>query len=73
MSLVMNWPRTQRSGGNVYPVECLNVNDQWCKDFAKYVMTQAEGSAQDKEDIEYQLRPEDYEAMPELAMKSAEA
>ena len=60
-------------GGNVYPVECLNVNDQWCKDFAKYVMTQAEGSAQDKEDIEYQLRPDDYEAMPELAMKSAEA
>ena len=60
-------------GGNVYPVECLNVNDQWCKDFAKYVMTQAEGSAQDKEDIEYQLRPDDYEAMPELEMKSAEA
>ena len=60
-------------GGNVYPVECLNVNDQWCKDFAKYVMTQAEGSAQDKEDIEYQLRPEDYEAMPELSMNSPEA
>ena len=60
-------------GGNVYPVECLNVNDQWCKDFAKYVMTQAEGSAQDKEDIEYQLHPDDYEAMPELEMKSAEA
>ena len=55
-------------GGNVHPVKCLNTNDQWCKDFAKYVMTQAEGSAQDKEDIEYQMKAEDYDHMPELAM-----
>ena len=55
-------------GGNVHPVECLNTNEQWCKDFAKYVMTQAEGSAQDKEDIEYQMKAEDYDHMPELAM-----
>ena len=58
-------------GGNVYPVECLNTNEQWCKDFAKYVMTQAEGSAQDKEDIEYQLKAEDYDQMPELAMNQS--
>ena len=44
---------------------------QWCKDFAKYVMTQAEGSAQDKEDIEYQLKAEDYDQMPELAMNQS--
>ena len=58
-------------GGNVYPVECLNTNEQWCKGFAKYVMTQAEGSAQDKEDIEYQLKSEDYDHMPELAMNQS--
>ena len=58
-------------GGNVYPVECLNTNEQWCKDVAKYVMTQAEGSAQDKEDIEYQLKAEDYDHMPELVMNQS--
>ena len=58
-------------GGNVYPVECLNTNEQWCKDFAKYVLAQAEGSAQDKEDIEYQLAAEDYDHMPELAMNQS--
>ncbi len=56
-------------GGNIYPVECLNVNEQWCKDFAKYTFTQAEGSAQDKEDLEYQLAVSDYEEMPVLVMQ----
>ena len=56
-------------GGNAYPVECLNTNEQWCKDFAKYVMTQAEGS-QDKEDIEYQLEGR-HDQMPELAMNQS--
>ena len=55
-------------GGNVHPVECLNVNQQWCKDFAMYTFTQAEGSAQQKEDIEYQLDASDYENMPQLTM-----
>tara|TARA_Y100000766_G_scaffold72083_1_gene60569 strand:- start:1580 stop:2740 length:1161 start_codon:yes stop_codon:yes gene_type:complete len=55
-------------GGNVYPVECLNVNQQWCKDFAMYTFTQAEGSAQQKEDLEYQLDASDYEQMPQLTM-----
>ena len=56
-------------GGNIYPVECLNTDEQWCKDFALYTYTQAEGSAQAKEDIEYQLTPSDYEAMPPLQME----
>ena len=56
-------------GGNIYPVECLNVNEQWCKDFAKYTFTQAEGSAQDKEDIEYQLQASDYVEMPSLVLE----
>lgn len=56
-------------GGNIYPVECLNTDEQWCKDFALYTYTQAEGSAQDKEDIEYQLAASDYESMPPLHMK----
>jgi len=55
-------------GGNVYPVECLNVYEQWCKDFAMYTFTQAEGSAQQKEDLEYQLEASDYEKMPQLTM-----
>ena len=55
-------------GGNIYPVDCLNTNEQWCKDFAKYTFTQAEGSAQDKEDLEYQLQASDYEEMPVLVM-----
>ncbi len=55
-------------GGNVYAVDCLNVNQQWCKDFAMYTYTQAEGSAQQKEDLEYQLDASDYEQMPELTM-----
>jgi ferrochelatase len=55
-------------GANVHTVECLNVDAQWCRDFAKYTLTQAEGSAQDKEDIEYILKPEDYEEMPPLSL-----
>ena len=47
--------KAKELGGNIYPVECLNTNKNWCKDFAKYTFTQAEGSAQDKEDIEYRL------------------
>ena len=56
-------------GGNIYPVECLNTDEQWCKDFALYTFTQAEGSAQDKEDIEYQLTAEDYVKMPPQDME----
>ena len=56
-------------GGNVHPVECLNTNEQWCKDFALYTFTQAEGSAQDKEDLEYQLTASDYVSMPPLKME----
>jgi ferrochelatase len=58
-------------GGNVHPVECLNTNEQWCKDFAQYVFVQAEGSAQEKEDIEYQLKAEDYDHLPALAMNQS--
>jgi ferrochelatase len=55
-------------GGNIYPVDCLNADEQWCMDFARYTFTQAEGSAQDKEDIEYQLKAADYNQMPTLVM-----
>ena len=55
-------------GGMLYPIECLNMNAQWCEDFARYTYTQAEGSAQDKEDLEYMLRPEDYTRMPPQIM-----
>jgi len=55
-------------GGNVYPVECLNTNEQWCKDFAKYTLTQAEGSAQDKENIEYVVDSKYYKKMPKQVM-----
>ena len=57
-------------GGNIYPIECLNTNNEWCKDFAKYTFTQAEGSAQDKDDIEYQLTSADYDEMKPQKMKS---
>ena len=55
-------------GGNIFTVECLNADAEWCKDFAFYTFIQAEGSAQDKEDIEYQLSTKDYEKMPVLIM-----
>lgn len=55
-------------GGTIHAVDCLNVHEQWCKDFAQYTFTQAEGSAQDKEDLEYQLQATDYAAMPALKM-----
>ena len=58
-------------GGNIYPVECLNTNNNWCKDFAKYTFTQAEGSAQDKEDIEYQLDDKYYKNMPKQIMNKS--
>ena len=58
-------------GGNIYPIKCLNTNTQWCKDFAKYTYIQAEGSAQDKEDIEYQLAEKDYKVMPKLVMNKS--
>ena len=59
-------------GGNIHPIQCLNINEQWCKDFANYTFIQAEGSAQDKENIEYILSDEDYEEMPEQKMKSTD-
>jgi ferrochelatase len=57
-------------GGNVYTVDCLNMDAEWCKDFARYTFTQAEGSAQDKEDLEYVLSAEDYADMPALRMEA---
>ena len=55
-------------GGNIHPIECLNTNNNWCRDFAKYTFTQAEGSAQDKEDIEYKVDTKYYQKMPEQVM-----
>jgi ferrochelatase len=55
-------------GGNIYPIECLNTNEKWCKDFAHYTYTQAEGSAKAKEEIEYQLSEMEYQEMPNLLM-----
>ena len=57
-------------GGNLYPIECLNADEQWCKDFAHYSFVQAEGSAQDREDLEIKLSQHDYSEMPELKMNS---
>ena len=54
----------------MYPHKAHTSDEQWCKDFAKYTFTQAEGSAQDKEDLEYQLDASDYAAMPPLEMKN---
>ena len=56
-------------GGNIHTVDCLNVENDWCRDFAKYTFTQAEGSAQEKENMEYQLVSSDYESMPPLVME----
>lgn len=56
-------------GGNIHTVDCLNVNDDWCRDFATYTLTQAEGSAQDKEDLEYQMTSSDYDEMPVLILE----
>ena len=58
-------------GGNIYPIECLNTKEDWCKDFAKYTFIQAEGSAQDKEDIEYKLDKKFYEKMPQQVMNKS--
>ena len=55
-------------GGNIYPIQCLNTETKWCKDFAKYTFVQAEGSAQEKEDMEYQLSVSDYKKMPKQVM-----
>ena len=57
-------------GGTIHVVDCLNTDEQWCKDFAKYTFTQAEGSAQEKEDLEYQLEASDYAEMPPLEMNN---
>jgi len=56
-------------GGNIHTVDCLNINDDWCRDFATYTLTQAEGSAQDKEDLEYQMTSSDYDEMPVLILE----
>ncbi|HAN30867.1 MAG TPA: ferrochelatase [Myxococcales bacterium] len=55
-------------GGNIYTVDCLNTDAQWCQAFAKYTYAQAEGSAKDKEAIEYQLSAADYAHMPPQLM-----
>ena len=55
-------------GWKCLPVKCLNTNNDWCKDFAKYTFVQAEGSAQDKEDIEYRVDKKYYQKMPQQEM-----
>ena len=57
-------------GGNLYPIDCLNADEEWCKDFANFSFIQAEGSAQDRADLEYSLSQCDYVAMPKLEMNS---
>ena len=58
-------------GGEIHHITCLNTKEQWCKDFAHYTYVQAEGSAQEKEDLEYSLSESEYSSMPQLVMGEA--
>ena len=56
-------------GGNIYPIECLNVKQKWCEDFAGFVLTHVEGSGKDKENLEYYLHADEYQEMPPQVLK----
>ncbi|MBB43410.1 MAG: ferrochelatase [Rhodospirillaceae bacterium] len=60
---------TKTWGGRLHPINCLNSDKKWCEDFARFLFIQAEGSAQEKEDLEYRLSVEDYKTMPNLSFE----
>ena len=55
------------TGGNTGTIDYTNKAAVF-KDFEKYTFIQAEGSAQDKEDIEYQVEKKYYQKMPQQIM-----
>jgi ferrochelatase len=57
-------------GGNIQFIPCLNEEDQWCKDFAKFVENQCEAHAVEKARDYYYLKEEDYKEMEAPKMKS---
>lgn len=50
-------------------IECLNTDDQWCRDFAKYVDTMVAGSYSDKKEIFHEVPQAAYAEMPEVKME----
>jgi len=42
-------------GSEVSVVPCLNTDESWCEDYAKYIQTQIYGSEQDKRDLSYTI------------------
>jgi ferrochelatase len=55
-------------GGSAQLIPCLNDDDQWCEDFAHFVEVQANGSRQERDELEYKMSKEDYGElkMPEM-------
>lgn len=50
-------------------IRCLNTDDQWCRDFAKYVDTMVAGSYSDKKEIFHEIPQAAYAEMPEVKME----
>lgn len=57
-------------GGEILFIDCLNDDENWCKDFAEYIYRHVEGSGDERAADYYTLEEKDYTQMPEVVMKS---
>lgn len=57
-------------GGHIHFIPCLNTDEQWSKDFAKFIEVQVKGSMEEKDQVEYSLEKEkDYQEMEQPTME----
>jgi ferrochelatase len=57
-------------GGEILFIDCLNDDEEWCKDFAHYIHRHVESSAADRA-LDYHTMPnEAYQEMPAVTLKN---
>ncbi len=56
-------------GGDIHFIPCLNDNESWCRDFAKYVENQCTASAEVQNEDFYYLEKNDYKEFEIMSAK----
>lgn len=58
-----------KHGGDIHFVPCLNDDESWCRDFAKYVENQCLASDEERSDDFYFLETTDYKEFEKMSAK----
>ncbi len=56
-------------GGDTHFIPCLNDDDKWCKDFAKFIENQCLADVTTRENDFYELTPADYKEFDEMSAR----